>query len=152
MKWNTVLDKWETGHIPTFPTNSVGFLWKTSAITKSEKSTFKQEIIETTLLPTKQNISAFRKHIAASKNKNVTSFPNLSGDTILVIPMPRKGKNFAHLKLFMETASKLQKKALFKEVTRVARKLLCTHRKIYISTHGFGIDYMHVRIGPIPKY
>jgi hypothetical protein len=77
---------------------------------------------------------------------------NLSGDTVLVVPMPKKNKNFSNLKEFIDNATLAQQKALWKRVVTVARKLMKNNKYVWISTHGLGVPYLHVRVSTIPKY
>ena len=94
----------------------------------------------------------FQEKMETSKNPYVTSFPNLSGDTILVIPMPVKGKNYATLKDFMDEANETQQKEFWKHVAHVARKCMKKWKSVWISVHGLGVAYTHVRISSSPKY
>ena len=75
-------------------------------------------------LPKSQDITAFNEYVKKSKNKYVVSFPNPSGDTILVIPMPRSNKNFATIRDLMENASDLQKKKFWQESARIIKEQL----------------------------
>ena len=81
-----------------------------------------------------------------------TAFPNLSGDTILVVPMPKKGKSYATLKDFADNAPAKQQQELWKLVAKQAKKQVKKFRKVWISTHGLGVPYLHVRISSQPKY
>ena len=60
-----------------------------------------------------QDYTNFLEYIKSSKNKYVVLFPNLTEDSILIIPMPRKIKilliiHLLHIKNFF--GKKLQKK------------------------------------------
>ena len=48
----------------------------------------------------------------------VTSFENLSGDALLVIPIPKQGKNFTTIKHFIDNASETQKKHFWEYVSQ----------------------------------
>ena len=74
---------------------------------KDESSLFKQEFIEDIFLDKDQNFIDLKTYINKSKNNNVVSFLNLSGDTMLVF-MPKKNKNFSNLKNFIDEASNSQ--------------------------------------------
>ena len=153
MLWNKVLDFLECDNYISYPSNiKKPFLWRTSVLDKSKTKPFVQEFIECDNFPKTQNYQSFKKYIEKSKNKYVTSFPNLSGDTMLVVPIPRKNKDYTHLKNFIDQASKVQQMKLWKEVSRVAREMLKKHSQIWISTHGLGVPYLHVRISIKPKY
>ena len=60
--------------------------------------------------------------------------------------MPKRGKNFSNLKNFIDTASSTQTRQFWKKVVIETRKLLKNHNKVWISTHGLGVPYLHVRI------
>ena len=53
---------------------------------------------------------------------------------------------------FMSNASEKQKKELWKKVALEAKEFLKTNENIWISTHGLGVNYLHVRICNTPKY
>jgi hypothetical protein len=72
-------------------------------------------IINTLFDNLKEDYSPFQKYINESNNKYVISFPNLSGDTILIIPMPRKDKQFATIKDFIDNASLYQQKVFLEK-------------------------------------
>ena len=84
--------------------------------------------------------------------KYATSFPNLSGDTVLVVPMPKQGKSYATLKDFVDNAPKKQQQELWCLVAKEAKKQVKKFGKVWISTHGLGVPYIHVRIASQPKY
>ena len=153
MKWHKMLDNWKSGKVLTYPSHiKHPFLWRTSVLDKDEKLTYRQEFVIDKYLPMEQDYSSFQDYLKKSKNKYVTSFINLCGDTILIVPIPKRGKNFAHIKNFIDNASITQQKEVWKQVTIVARKLLKKHKYIWISTHGHGVPYLHIRIGIMPKY
>ena len=151
--WNDVLDAWSEGNVLKYPRQLKGrFQWNTSVLKQNGNSVFKQTFRTHQELPSKQNKKDFQEKIETSKNPYVTSFPNLSGDTILVIPMPVKGKNYATLKDFMDEANETQQKEFWKHVAHVARKWIKKWGSAWISVHGLGVAYTHVRISSSPKY
>jgi len=100
-----------------------------------------------------QDFSNFNEYINKSTNKYVTSFINLSGDTLLIIPMPCKNKNFTTLKDFIDNASLIQQQYFWQKVAIEIRKLIINNnKKFWISTHGLGVNYLHIRICLQPKY
>ena len=52
----------------------------------------------------------------------------------------------------MNKASEIQKRELWKKVALEANKMLKNNDNIWISTHGLGVNYLHVRICNNPKY
>ena len=153
MKWKTVLDGWKDGKVLKYPKNvKKAFMWKTSKLDKKESNTYKHEFVIYNGLPTIQNYQAYKKYITQSKNKYVVSFMNLTNDTLLVVPIPKRGKNFATIKDFIDNASATHQKKFWNAVASIARKFLKTNDFAYISTHGMGVSYLHVRISTIPRY
>ena len=52
----------------------------------------------------------------------------------------------------MDNATDKQQKAFWKKVSNSVTKMLKTHDKVWVSTHGKGVPYLHVRIDTVPKY
>ena len=158
MKWNEVLDSWENGNILSVPKHiKKPFIWRTSMIDKDEKLEYKEEFIEDSRLlgHEKQELGIMAKSLHKKKfdkEKYVVAFPNLNGDTILVVPKERVGKHFTNIYYFNKNASMLQQRNFWKKVAIEARKTLKKFPYVFISTHGLGIDYLHVRICSYPKY
>lgn len=115
-----------------------------------EGAPFKQSFTPLKNLPQQQDTSAFQEYIKKSRNKYVVAFPNLSKDSMLVIPMP--GKNYTTLKDFIDNAPKIQQQEFWKKVAKVAKKFVKENGEAWISVHGMGVNYTHVRIDPYPKY
>ena len=98
-----VLNNWYNGiKLPNYSKIKNPYLWKTSYINKDESSLFKQEFIEDIFLDKDQNFNDFKTYINKSKNNNVVSFLNLSGDTMLVVPIPKKIRIFKFKILLMK--------------------------------------------------
>ena len=87
-----------------------------------------------------------------SLQEEENSFYNLSGDSKLIIPIPKKGKYFTTIKDFIDTASLTQQKQFWKYAAEEIIDTLNHESKIYISTHGLGIPYFHLRLDTRPKY
>ena len=159
MLWSDVLTNWENGIPFTYPENlkekNVRFHWNTSPLTEKMNTTFIQKFKENNALPKRQNKNAFKDKLSEAEKKgkqHATSFPNLSGDTVLVVPMPRTGKSYVTLKDFTDNAPMKQQQELWKLVAREAKKQVKEFGKVWISTHGLGVPYLHVRISSQPKY
>lgn len=74
---------------------------------------------------------------------------------MLVIPMPARGKNYATLRDFIDNSPEIQQQEFWKHVAYVAyvaKNFMNKHGKVWISVHGLGVYYTHVRISTIPKY
>ena len=155
MLWSEILEGWENGKIFTYPKRLNGkFHWNTSVLEKNGKVEFVERFKVNPDLPERQNKTSFSEKIEAAqgKEKYVTSFPNLSGDTILVIPMPNSGKSYATIKDFTDNAPLVQQQEFWKRVAKLAKEQMKIHKRVWVSTHGLGVPYLHVRICNKPKY
>ena len=154
MKWKDKLVEWKSGNIPDYPNRiKKSFFWETTPVTKSLNTKYKEKYIQSKMLDDMgDDYSSFKSHITKSKNKNVLTFYNLSKTALLVVPKPRKGKEYTTLKQFMDNASTTQQKAFWKKVASSVKKMLKKHDKVWVSTHGTGVPYLHVRIDTDPKY
>jgi hypothetical protein len=161
MLWSEVLKNWENGIPFSYPEKlqqKNKFFWNTSPLTKDENTTYIEKFKESIELTDFQSKTEFKdklKEAEKNKIKYAVAFPNLSGDTILVVPIPRKGKSYATLKDFVDNAPMKQQQELWKLVAEEAKnkvKQVKKFGKIWISTHGLGVPYLHVRISSQPKY
>ena len=117
MKWLQILNDWENGKYFTYPKNiTQKFQWNTSVF-KNQNSDFKEDFQENPELPLSQDMSSYKKYIDNSKNKYVVSFPNLSNDTILVIPMLELIKTILQLKILQIIHLNYNKNFFWKEAS-----------------------------------
>ena len=158
MLWSEVLANWENAKPFTYPENlktGQKFHWNTSPLTKNMDTSYNEKFKENSALPARQNKNAFNDKLSAAEKKGTeyaTAFPNLSGDTVLVVPIPKKGKSYATLKDFVDNAPMKQQQELWALVAKEAKKQVKEFGKVWISTHGLGVPYLHVRIASQPKY
>ena len=153
MLWSEILFDWTNGKILKYPNQiTKKFMWNTSILKNNGNVEFKQSFRIDDLLPLEQDKTVFNKFFNRSKNKNVVAFYNLSKDTILVVPMPISGKNYATLKDFIDNAPEIQQQKFWKKVAKVAIKFMNKKGKVWISVSGLGVAYTHLRISSSPKY
>jgi hypothetical protein len=153
MLWSQVLTNWKNGIVMKYPIQLKDrFHWNTSVLKNDGNVEYKESFMINHKLPEIQNTKDFQEYIKRSKNKYVTVFPNLSKDTILVIPIPVNGKNYTTLKDFIDNAPEIQQKKFWKKVAQVSEKVMNKDGKAFISVHGLGVPYTHIRISSIPKY
>ena len=159
--WQTILTEWNDGIYPKYLLSSNSrFIYETSVCTKDKSSEYKYKIIRSSSLnnPHEQDYSSFKKiimkHIETNKNNYVMSFYNLNKDTKLIIPIPKKNKNFATIKDFMCNASKTQQIKFWKHVVKEINLFLLNpnNDRVFVSTHGHGVHYFHMRLCNYPKY
>lgn len=82
----------------------------------------------------------------------VVSFLNLGGDARLIVPCPQAPEDaFTHLARFVRTAPEAQGVALLQ---LLGKTLLAeaSDEKIYLSTSGLGVYWLHIRLDERPKY
>lgn len=85
----------------------------------------------------------------------ITSFYNLTNDTLLVTPIPQKNKfdeSSNHLMNYLKYGQKTQQHELIKEFAVLALELAENNKKVFISTHGRGVPWLHIRLAETPKY
>lgn len=89
MFWKEKINDWSKGKYQTYPEDiKKNFFYETYVLDKEMNNEYKEIFIENDILNNiNQDYKPFKKHIDESKNKYVTSFNNLSGDTILIIPI-----------------------------------------------------------------
>ena len=92
MKWKEKIKKWLEGDYQKYPSSiNQSFFYETSPITRTMNSKYEDKYIENKYLSKmEEDNSPFKKEIMKSKNKNVTSFFNLSKDAYLIVPIPPK--------------------------------------------------------------
>jgi hypothetical protein len=85
-------------------------------------------------------------------NCGIVAFSNLSGSSHLIVPSPITGSDvYGHLAAFVRNAPEEQVDALWRVVgtEMISRR---SPKKIWLSTAGGGVAWLHVRIDPAPKY
>jgi len=176
MKWIDKLAEWESGIPQKYPENVTNtFFYETSKCSKDLSDTYQEKYIQSNKLHFPQDYTAFNNHITKVGNKSVTKavnknsvtkkiskirkernhsigFFNLSKDTFLVIPVPKKGKDFSTIKQFMDNASYSQQRGFWKDVASAIKRMLKKYDHVYVSTHGLGVPYFHLRINTYPKF
>lgn len=153
MKWEKKLKEWNSGNYQKYPKNKKKrFFYETSVITSLDDKYQHIYIESDKLEKLKMNYSTFSQYIKNTKNNYATSFYNLSKTSLLIIPIPRKNKDYTTIKDFMENASDTQQSYFWKYATKYIKFMLKKYGKIYVSTHGLGVPYFHLRIDLEPKY
>lgn len=112
-----------------------------------------------------QNWTRFQEHIDRSDNPEVTSFFNLNKDSTLVIPMPKRGhqwscthydneiRDYKNLRMFLAEADLEQWYSFWQEIgKKMSESLEESDAPKWLSTHGLGVPYLHVRIDSVPKH
>lgn len=146
--WKDRLSDWKSGFYPCFNKDK-RFFYETGIC--KDNTQYKEEIITSNMLNSiNYDISPFTSYI--NNNLKVTSFPNKNGDTILVIPMPELNTKFTTIKEFEDQASVELKQAFWEYAANEIEKFIENNGHAYVSTHGLGVGYFHLRISHKPKY
>lgn len=156
MKWYQKVEQWSSGEFETYPERiDTPFFYETFRCDKDMLNTYKEKFIKTDELYFKQDYTAFKEHIKKGRKrgeKYVIAFMNLPKDALMVIPIPREGKDFGSIKAFMDNASLTQQRRFWEQVADSLEEMLEIHDCIYVSTHGLGVPYFHLRLDTTPKY
>lgn len=168
--WSDKLNNWYNGRdLPTYHNKTINgspitkqFFFETSPIIKISTDSdgviniigdYRENFIESHSLDLQnENPSAFKTYLKHPKNPYATSFNNLDGKSKLIIPTKIPNIEYTSIKLFIDNAPLEQQQHFWKLVAEEAFNMLKIHNKIWISTHGLGIPYFHVRIDIHPKY
>jgi hypothetical protein len=96
---------------------------------------------------------AFAEKFNDTRN-SVAIFRNLGGDALLVAPRPvSETASYIHLAAFLRTAHETQQHQLFVSLARaIDEELGRSPARIWISTSGLGIGWLHIRLDSSPKY
>lgn len=82
---------------------------------------------------------------------DIVSFFNLDKSSILISPKS-DGKNYKHLYSFLVNSTKDKIAELWYLVSKEAKKLVDSGTNVWISTSGYGVGWLHIRIDQKPKY
>ena len=151
--------------IRNFP--SEAFFFESTPITQSELNTKPMEfvIIESkelaTIIVDPQPFKEKFRNL--NRNQQITSFNNLGGDSLLIVPVPilintntnLPDRLYAHLANFIRGGTRVQIDLLLlkcgEEMKNVLRNANPNEKKWW-STSGLGVSYLHMRIDSVPKY
>lgn len=128
--------------------------WETPPIcSQTINQEFEFALVHSPGLIRKPNISAFQQHFSSSSGSSTLSFPNLGGDAIMIVPVPLDSahQKYVHLKSFLAEAASQQVHYFWKVVGETTLQQL-NSQKIWLSTAGMGVAWLHARIDTIPKY
>ena len=146
--WKEMIKNWKSGH--KLPVIKSGVYWETSSVHSGGASAYLEKRVRTSSLPMglPANPSPFASKL---KKSRPVAFLNLGKSAVLVAP-PNKGLNFSHIGTFHKNASSVDIKAFWRKVATEVEKFVRKGTKVYVSTHGNGVDWLHVRIEKHPKY
>ncbi len=114
---------------------------------------------EVTIIPTDafenrvSNFNPFKDKFQVTDS--VVVFPNLRKDSLLIVPNKDQGgnQNFITLRRFLHAASNVIIFKFWKTVGETMIEQITKNTKYcYLSTHGLGVLWLHIRIDQKPKY
>ncbi len=123
-----------------------------------DSTVFEFVIIKTSGFGVNAEIDTFKPNDLDTNSNEIKVFPNLSGDSILISPCYNKTKNiddYIHIGRFIKSSiDSEQKNKLFDTMFAVYKKELekTPNKNLWLSTHGKGVAWLHLRIDPKPKY
>jgi acetyl esterase/lipase len=91
---------------------------------------------------------------AAGSSHSVVSFRNLGGDAILVAPKKISGLEcYGHIAAFVRSAPIGQRHELLRNLGRAVSGVLGeSDLRVWVSTSGLGVPWVHIRLDSYPKY
>ena len=138
-------------------TPSPAFFWEMPPLTRGALSApFECAVIESdSLAHMRADATAFAEHLDGNEAAaTVAVFHNLGGDALLIAPCRISDADcYAHIASFLRAAPVAQQHELFQVLAREAEAMLATTQgRIWISTSGLGVPWVHVRLDSYPKY
>jgi hypothetical protein len=137
------------------------YFWECSPFTANTIDIIPFEFVTlpaTVLLTRRPDKKSFEEKFRQGSESDAVAFPSLGGDAMLIAPVPHEGiadEAYMHLATFVQRAEEHQVDALWQTVAHTIRKQLDTSsssRKIWLSTSGAGVQWLHVRLDSRPKY
>jgi hypothetical protein len=128
------------------------FRWETPAVTADTLSQpFQFVLLDSPGLARRQDPEAFAEHFDKAV-AGVTTFPNLGGDAIMVVPsLVGEPSAYGHLAAFVRLAPEFQRHALWQSVGEAMAERVGLN-PVWLSTAGAGVSWLHVRLDNRPKY
>jgi hypothetical protein len=125
-----------------------------------------EDIATVMLIPTNAfthvmaNHTAFETYMEKQGDNKFVVFPSLGGDGLLLVPTLKLEEtpydSCAHVARFMLEASAREVICMWKKLAEVVLERHADPTRngapIYVSTHGKGVPWLHMRICDTPKY
>ena len=129
-----------------------GFFWEVKPVTQQQiNNAFEFVVVQGNLL---SRLKADSSHFQAyfTKDARVVSFYNLGRDAKLVVPCALgQSTNYAHLANFLRTGEERQIQEFWTEVGKNYKEMI-GEEKLWLSTAGLGVHWLHIRLDKRPKY
>ena len=147
--WKHVLISWKNGNYLRYPKSiKHRFVYETNICDNKFMNEHNALFIEVSYLSKikKQNFGPFIEHIGKSLDKHVTSFYDFNKDVKIILPIPKRDKNFCTMKDFMDNASESLQIFFWNYVAKEISLFLKKHDNVYISTDQGDISYFHLKL------
>lgn len=132
-----------------------GYFWEFPGVALNTLTeAFRFVVIETSSLAAmKASSEAFDSKLRmADETRDNVCFPNLRGDAMLVVPRcVSSPDDYGHLAAFVRLAPVAQQHDLLQLAAATLRQRL-SNRPTWMSTHGMGVPWLHIRLDEVPKY
>jgi len=134
-----------------------GFLWETPSIRRGGTGIAYEHVAIRSydLERATPDAEAFESELENVKlSGTVAAFRNLGGDALLLAPRQIAGSAcYGHLGAFVRGAPTGQRHALFQALgDAICETFRTSDDRIWISTSGLGVPWLHLRIDAVPKY
>jgi hypothetical protein len=128
------------------------YRWETPAVTATTADQpFECVVLASPALERRPNSKAFAAHFADAVH-DIATFSNLGGDAVLIVPTPvGSAAAYGHLAAFMRDGPDAQRMTLWRRAGEAMRERMGT-RRVWLSTAGMGVPWLHVRLDDTPKY
>ena len=159
--WENVLRQMETGKFSITNIPKGRFFWRTTPLRFQNGKIigkFQHEIVPDHRLDRirKCDGSSFRSHFENSvrRGEKMAVFWNMDQTCKLFVPLMQQGENMTTLSDFLRTASVERQLYFWKMLAWNIREFAMANgnANTYVSTHGLGVSYLHVRICTEGKY
>lgn len=133
------------------------FFWECPSFTKEtlQSILFEFVIIKSSFLSTVEpNTETFKKYFDGCSSEDVVHFKNLGGDATLVVPCHVTAilpTSYTHIANFVRHAPPAQVDSMWRKVASTLADNV-GDKKMWLSTSGAGVYWLHVRLDSFPKY
>lgn len=118
---------------------------------------FEFVLIKTSGFAFNSDINTFGIEKLNTNSDDIIWFPNPSNTALLVVPCYNHNypiKDYTHIAKFIKSSNTKQKHNLIIKMFELYFELLKKEPrdKLWLSTHGKGVGWLHIRIDKIPRY
>jgi hypothetical protein len=142
---------WFNGQLADAPYTALR--WETPGVNADtvESRPFEFVLLDSPGLASRPDRDAFAEYFARAQ-ESITTFANLGGDAILIVPCPiAEPSAYGHLAAFVRQAPAAQRDALWQSVGEAMARRVGA-KPVWLSTAGAGVSWLHVRLDDRPKY